>query len=370
MLIFNFVYSEKILITRVDAIGDLICTTPLIRTIRENYPKARISLLINKDNEDLVLTCPYVDEIVSIEFDESQYCNEPLETYINRILYKAKEICRQKSLENKFDLVISCCEILNGKNSLSEFFISRLCHAKIYIGCVRADGNYKRIIHEEFHEYFYKLSFQEYAEHEIVGQLNMLVDSGFVVTSFREELWISNRDKNNVDKYISQIEDFNKKLIVVVGVTGSTERQNWPKERYKKLFDLYNDDNSVIFIILGAGDAANCYKGLANNKNVIDGINKFSLNSIAIIISMADIYLGANTGLMHMANVYGLKQLVLQPVCKNDRYLSGSGETRWCGLGAESLSIIPPESIKDISVDKVYWQLNVLLNESRLQRQQ
>ena len=57
----------KILIIRRDNIGDLVCTTPAIRAVRERFPDARIGLLVNTYNADAVMNNPDINEIFVYE---------------------------------------------------------------------------------------------------------------------------------------------------------------------------------------------------------------------------------------------------------------------------------------------------------------
>ena len=57
---------KRILVIRRDNIGDLVCTTPLIRALRLRYPEAKIDALVNSynlpvvaHNPDLNLACAY-----------------------------------------------------------------------------------------------------------------------------------------------------------------------------------------------------------------------------------------------------------------------------------------------------------------------
>lgn len=53
----------KILLIRRDNIGDLVCTTPMFRALREKYPAARICALVNSYNAAVVRGNPCLDEI-------------------------------------------------------------------------------------------------------------------------------------------------------------------------------------------------------------------------------------------------------------------------------------------------------------------
>ncbi len=55
---------KKILIIRLDRVGDVVLSTPAIRAVRENYPNSRIDLLVAKYTKDLVIGNRNVDRVI------------------------------------------------------------------------------------------------------------------------------------------------------------------------------------------------------------------------------------------------------------------------------------------------------------------
>lgn len=55
--------SPSFLVIRRDNIGDLVCTTPLIRALRGHFPAARICALVNSYNLPVLRNNPDIDEI-------------------------------------------------------------------------------------------------------------------------------------------------------------------------------------------------------------------------------------------------------------------------------------------------------------------
>jgi len=53
----------KILFIRRDNIGDLVCTTPLFRAVRQAFPEARLCALVNSYNAGVVANHPDLDEV-------------------------------------------------------------------------------------------------------------------------------------------------------------------------------------------------------------------------------------------------------------------------------------------------------------------
>ncbi|MDZ7626421.1 MAG: hypothetical protein U5J96_18495 [Ignavibacteriaceae bacterium] len=54
----------KILVSRIDRIGDVVLSTPIPREIKKAYPDSFVSVLVKKYTRDIYLNNPYVDEII------------------------------------------------------------------------------------------------------------------------------------------------------------------------------------------------------------------------------------------------------------------------------------------------------------------
>ncbi len=59
---------EKILVVRLDVIGDMIWTTAFLRELKRNCPASEISLVVRTGIYPLIKDCPYVDKF--IKYDE------------------------------------------------------------------------------------------------------------------------------------------------------------------------------------------------------------------------------------------------------------------------------------------------------------
>ena len=86
--------AQNILILSLTRMGDLIQTTPLIQGLKEQYPDAKITLMVSSDFKDVVSLIPGVDD--SIVFNLRQL-------FIHIFSYKRDFILRS-SLKLFFDL--------------------------------------------------------------------------------------------------------------------------------------------------------------------------------------------------------------------------------------------------------------------------
>ena len=86
---------KNILVINLMHIGDLMLVTPVLRTLRANYPKARISLLADKKLADLVQYNKWIDECLLID---KKGVDDSLHNFIRYIFSLRKK---------KYDLVIN-----------------------------------------------------------------------------------------------------------------------------------------------------------------------------------------------------------------------------------------------------------------------
>lgn len=80
----NLSNYQKILIIRLSSLGDILLTTPLVRTIKKQYPHISIEFIARKEYEDTIKFNPYISNIISLSRD---YRSEDLNKEIKRNNY-------------------------------------------------------------------------------------------------------------------------------------------------------------------------------------------------------------------------------------------------------------------------------------------
>jgi len=55
---------NRMLIVRLSSLGDILLTTPLIRTIKQYYPNIEIDFVVREAYKDLLLLNPYLQNIL------------------------------------------------------------------------------------------------------------------------------------------------------------------------------------------------------------------------------------------------------------------------------------------------------------------
>ncbi len=94
----NFRNIKKILVIKLRHIGDVLLTVPVFRALRENFPDAHISALVNSGTEEVLSGNPLINEIII--FDRNIKKISSPQKYI-------KEVSFMKTIRRKgFDMVV------------------------------------------------------------------------------------------------------------------------------------------------------------------------------------------------------------------------------------------------------------------------
>jgi len=64
---------NRVLVVRLDEIGDVVMTTPFLRELRRRLPDAWITLVVKPAAYNLVELCPYVHEVRTYDWRGSRY---------------------------------------------------------------------------------------------------------------------------------------------------------------------------------------------------------------------------------------------------------------------------------------------------------
>ena len=96
----NFKDIKKILVIKLRHIGDVLLTVPVFRALRENFPQAHITAIVNSGTEAVLTGNPLINEVIA--FDRTIKKINPVQKYLKE-LYFLKKI-RGKGFDMTVDL--------------------------------------------------------------------------------------------------------------------------------------------------------------------------------------------------------------------------------------------------------------------------
>ena len=295
---------RNILISRIDAIGDVTLTIPICGYLKSVFPESRISFLGRRYTEPVISTCSSIDEFIN--YDEL------------KILSESRQVAYMKA--RSIDIIIHVFP--NGH-------LSRLAKkSKIPLRV----GTSHRWYHWLSCNRLVSLGRKKSNLHE--AELNLRLLKGMGVTEFpalneiHQYYNFTNLDvvPENILNLLSK-EKFN--LILHPKSHGSGKE--WPLSRYKELIAILPEENYTIFIS-GSEKEKDLLKDWIPEigKAVVDITGLMSLGQLIAFIKRADGLVACSTGPLHLAAALGINTLGLYP---DVRPIHGE---RWGPLGKKA----------------------------------
>ena len=304
---------KSVLIVRLDVVGDSIITTGFVREVRRNYPKAHITFVVSPLVKPLVEFCPYVNDVLAFEahFNPAGLIS---------MIAECANFARNSLWQRHYDVAF-CPQW--GSENISGLFTAYFSGARERIGF----GHYPihawmgnpppniAAVDEKLLTKNIITTREQVSEAE--KAFYVLTAAGFKVEDTSMELWFNSADAISAKNFIKNIAP--DRLKIVLGLGAGDNSRKYPAEQWIEALKEIAKDN-VHFIIIGgkseSEDARTAAKNLPADK-ITDLTGKTTLRETAALIAAADMYMGNDTGVMHMACAAKRKVIVIYREAKD-----------------------------------------------------
>lgn len=293
MFLDNWQNLHKILLVRLDTIGDLLMTSPAIRAIKETNPKIEITLLTSSKASEAAKLLPEINE--TIVFDAPWVSNE--NPFDPRLLEKIT-----KNLEHKgFEAAI----IFNvySQNPLPSALL--LSSAKITRRLSYSHENpYSLLSH-----WIPDPEPQKFIRHEVYRQLDLVKKVGFETKKDHLKVSIPTRDKVFVKQLLSslKIDGF-----IILHPGASEERRRFRDESFVELGKKLINKTGLKILITGSQKenplARKLKMGIGEKSLSLSG--ELTLSQFAALVSLANLVITNNTATSHFAAALSTPEVV------------------------------------------------------------
>lgn len=286
--------QQNILVIRLDAIGDNVLNSGFLRELRRNYPSAHITLIVNTTVYNIVELCPYVNEVLKFA------CNPNLILWLN----EAIKICREKLWHRHFDICFIPRWDIGVSNENLLGFISG-ANQRISYGSQVHPGKAKIILHDIL--LTNKILNPPEIIHETARNLYILKALGLTVQDTKNELWYSHEDILNANKLLNDaIPDggAERHLISICnGASAGGKSKIYPPELFAQALKLIADKSDCSFVYFGSKEFFSFGEFLQHSlgNRLINLAGKTTLREMCAVMSKTSIYIGGDTGTMHIA---------------------------------------------------------------------
>jgi len=280
---------KNILIVKLSAIGDVIHALPVAHALKQQYPQARITWVVEKPAYDLLTNNPDIDEIII--FDKPKFKS------LAGLLTNGYTFGQELKSRN-FDLAID----------LQGLFKSA---AISYLS-----GAPKRLVYCNAREQSHLVGQRICGEHEqghvVERYLDVARHLGCKVNEVLFPIHITEIEGQTAEAIANHagLQLDNPYIVLAPGT-------NWPSKcwsttRFAELADKLYADNIIPVIIGGPNDKRLAQEIIANTQvPPIDLTGKTSMKQLAYIIKKSQAFVGGDTGPMHLAVAIGAKTVAM-----------------------------------------------------------
>ncbi len=258
---------KKILVFSFSFIGDAVLSTTVIQPLRSHYSDTHITFLTGPSPYNLLAKDPQIDTILV-------YDNRGEHAGFNGRIKLIKSLRREK-----YDLVVN----------LRDSFIAR---------CIGAEH--------------WGLTRGERERHAVTRYLEVLSRRGVDTTDAHPQLQLTETEQATANRFLKESGVKSEGLLIGVHPGGNWEYKLWRAEKYAQLADnLQKEQNASVLLFTGPNERklqAQVAEKMSNPSILVDTPN---LREVAALIAACDVYIGNDTGPMHIAAAVGTPVVAL-----------------------------------------------------------
>lgn len=273
---------SRILVVQLADIGDLVLATPALTALREAQPHAHIALLTSAHSAPVVEGSGLADELIL--FDK-------------RVFNGTKALLRPQNLRKllalrggHFDTIVYLHHFTLRAGTL-KFALMALCAgSKRRIGLDNGNGWFltERIPDEGYG-----------AKHQAQYWLDLVQRLG--ANPSPRQAVISIRDADRAWAHDTLPDKRHPRVVIHAGSGGYSLARRWEPERFAAVADrLHAECGAQIVLVGSSGDDASAVKA-ALKSPCVDLSGQTTLNQLAAVLETADLFIGADSGIMHVA---------------------------------------------------------------------
>lgn len=302
---------KKILIVRMDRIGDVVLSTPAIKAVRDAYPDSHIAVLVRPYAREVVDGNPCIDEVITYDKLGRE----------KSLFGKIRFIAGLKN--KKFDLAI----ILHPKNS--SHILAYLAGIPERLGYDKKSGVFltKKIPHTK----------QYGLRHEIDYALDLLRYIGIEPSDKSLYMPVNKLSEEKIKDLFYKNGISQNDPVIAVHPAASCRSRRWVLERFAKASDtLAEKYGARIVIISGPGEdkvmgdrAAELMKS-----GPLNLAGKTSVSDLASVLRRSSLLISNDSGPVHIS--CAVDTPVIAIFGRKDRGLSPE---RWAPVGGKDIAL-------------------------------
>ncbi|MFQ5736971.1 MAG: glycosyltransferase family 9 protein, partial [Thermodesulfobacteriota bacterium] len=280
---------HNILLIQLGDIGDVVLTTPTIRAVREQYPEARVSIMVRKPFGGLLAADPNLFEVVETE----KFRGAPF--------HGLREHARfaQRLRKARYDLVI---DLRTGTRGAIMTFLTgapmrvgRHCvkpfwHDRLFTELVRNSANAPPPTHPGADQ-----------------SLRIVRAIGIATTDSTPRLYLSGRDTTRAGEIISRCTVPSGARMITINPFSRWKYKEWPGRKWGQVIDRLWEGHRAFSLLVGSQEEAAAAAEIARGREgrTCNLAGTTTLGELAAVIAKSTLHLGVDSAASHIAAAVG-----------------------------------------------------------------
>ena len=248
---------KKILVFSFSFIGDAVLSTAVIQPLRAHFRDSHITFLVGPRAFDLFATEPNIDATLVYD-NRGEHAG-----------WKGRLRLIKTLRLKKFDLVVNLRDSLTAR-----------CIGAEHWGMLPGDSN----------------------RHAVTRYLEVLQRPGIDTTDAHPHLQLTEAENTAAHQFLIQADLTPERLLIGIHPGGNWEYKLWNPKNYAQVADALAEKHNAAILLFAGPNEQELQAQVANMMEVSPILVKTDdLRQLAALISICDVYIGNDTGPMHIA---------------------------------------------------------------------
>lgn len=356
-----------IIIFRLDAMGDVVMTTPLFRELKRSYPNSHCTAVVRHDFRPLLVTNAFLDEILTLPEIRAHWIPRSAKNLLAALLFYWRRL-RQRS----FNIAIS------PRWDVDEHLTTLLClltNATQRVGYTEKTSPRKQQLNRGCDTAFNIRLPAGPVQHEVARNLAVVEALGGAVHDSSLDVRLTERDREFAARLLADVPASTK--LIALGIGANCTGRRWPLSHYADTVARLARRIPVQPVIVCSAserEQALTLAGLLSRKAII--VAGAQLREACAVLERCDLFIGNDSGAAHLAAAMDCKTIVISrhprdgdpnhsnspvrfgPYCRDACVLQPATGLDACTSGCR---VTDPHCITAVSVDAVVSAAQAML---------
>jgi lipopolysaccharide heptosyltransferase II len=281
----------KILIIRLDHIGDVVFSTVVAQNLKAHYKGAKVTFLVASWAKDIVINNPYVDEVVC--YDAPWFSRDQKKIVDLKSFFRLAKQLRNQQYDIGFDL----------RGDIRHILLMVLAGVKFRIGYGITGGGF--LLHRQ--------AIYRNGVHAIEHNLDLIRDNGVNIILDKPQLYSCAEGEEKAKEFLRSNKISAGNFVVVIHPYGGYPSKNWLDDRFADLTKALFAEYRAKIIFVGVSEDKNSIDNIIRIKGTpaINAAGNFGLTGLFSILKRARLFIGVDSGPSHIAAAAGTPTVVL-----------------------------------------------------------